>query len=101
LINELWPDSALPSDKKRLAENVDNLVHSLEIDLKTLRDILERETEGGRGVKILNLSPYGIIIQSLLNQEGDKIVKFLSSDDKNNKFKIYLHKELDFSSINK
>jgi len=100
LINELWPDHALPADKKRLAENIHNLIRNLKIDLQTLNSILSKETELGNGTKILNLSPYGIVIQSLLNQEPDKMAEFLSSVDC--KFKVYLHKEINIpSSINK
>ena len=54
--------------------------------------ILKDETEKGRGTKTLNLSPFGIIIQSLLNQEKEKIFNYLTSDENN--FKIFIPGEI-------
>ncbi len=93
MIDELWQQTELPEDKKRLSENIDNLINNVDIDLVTLRNALIKETELGRGTKTLDLSPYAIIVQSLLNQEIDKMNKYLTAPE--DKFRIYLCKELD------
>jgi ppGpp synthetase/RelA/SpoT-type nucleotidyltranferase len=96
-LNELWPENkALPQDKKRLAENVDNLIHNIGIDLNKLKSVLKEETRIGKGLNILNLSPYCIIIQSLLNQESGKMINYITGDS--HSFKIFLPQELDLPS---
>jgi hypothetical protein len=93
LINELWPAEALPYDKKRLAENIDNLISNVGIDLQTLREILLQETELGRGTKTLNLSPYATIVKSLFNQKLDRMTSYLT--EHNHRFKVYIPRELE------
>lgn len=92
LLNELWGDLALPKDKKRLAENINNLINSVRIDLKTLKNVLVEETKKGRGLKTLNLSPYAIIIQSLLDQQPERMETFFNTE--NMEFNIYLPREV-------
>ncbi len=92
LLNELWPSIMLPHDKKRLAENVDRLMRSIKIDLKTLQQIILAETALGRGTETLNLSPYATIIQSLLNQKPDKMSKYLTG--KKQDFKVFIPNEV-------
>jgi hypothetical protein len=78
LLEELFPPTALPNDRKRLAENVDMLIRSADIDLGTLREVLDKETKLGKGTETLNLSPYGAVVQSLLNQELPKMKRLLT-----------------------
>ena len=77
-LKEKWEVSALPKDIVRLADSVKSLIEAIDIDLDRLRSIVDEETECGKGIKTLNLSPYGIIIQSLLNKENQRFIKFLS-----------------------
>ncbi len=93
LLKGLWSMSDLPKDMVRLASNVMSILKSVDIKINRLREILDEETKIGRGVKTLNLSPYGIIIQSLLNQETEKLLCFLSSEPK--RFKIFIPQEID------
>ena len=92
LINDLWPPASLPSDKKRLAENIDRLIFHVGIDSDALQEILARETKLGRGTQILNLSPYSTIVQSLLNQELSKFKRYLMRSNKT--FKVYIPNEI-------
>ncbi len=92
LLNDLWIPASLPSDKKRLAENIDRLIDHVGIDLDTLRKILVKETKQGRGTQILNLSPYATVVQSLLNQEPSKFQRYLMRSNKD--FKVYIPKEI-------
>ncbi len=97
MLNELWPAGLLPHDKKRLAENVDNLIRHINIDVKTLRQILKKETERGRGASTLNLSPYATIVQSLLNQKKTAMQKYLTGRP-SHRFKVYLPREIQIPS---
>ncbi len=92
-LEESWDNSMLPDNKKLLAENINNLIRNLSIDLSILKKVIEEETKLARGCKTLNLSPYGIIVQSLLNQKPDLMSALLSAE--NSRFKVCLHKELD------
>lgn len=93
LLNELWPAELLPEDKKRLAENVNNLIRNVGIDLASLRKILIDETKRGRGAKTLNLSPYFSVVQTLLDREPKKMTKFVTG--RKGDFKVFVPKELE------
>ena len=92
MVNDIWPSTALPRDTKRLAENIDQLLRSINMDIVQLLAIIKTETSLGRGTKTLNLSPYTTVVQSLLNQEQVKMVDYMTGT--NRAFKIYLPKEL-------
>ncbi len=92
MINKLWDEAVLPSDRKRLAENVDSLLRAIGMNRQELRTILLRETDLGNGTKTLNLSPYATIIQSLFNQVPEKMKDYLLGEDA--EFKLYLCGEL-------
>jgi len=93
LLSEMWDDAALPSDRRRLAENVDALLKAIGMHLDSLRTVLESEAAEGRGPKTLNLSPYATIIQSIFNQEPDALVRYISG--KRRTFKILLPPEVE------
>jgi ppGpp synthetase/RelA/SpoT-type nucleotidyltranferase len=93
LLNDLWPDQLLPSDVKRLAENVSELIRYVGVNLDDLKNYLKAETDLGRGINTLNLSPYGIVVQTLFNQSIDKMSEFMFSDEK--RFKLLLHHDLE------
>jgi len=92
LLDDLWPPASLPSDKKRLAENIDKLISHVGIDLDGLHNILVQETKLGRGTQILNLSPYTTVVQSLLNQEPSKLTRYLKRSKQ--EFRVYIPKEM-------
>lgn len=79
-----------------MAENVHNLIRNIGIENKRLREILKSETVLGRGAKILNLSPYSIIVQSLMKVEPGLIRKFLDSESA--KIKIFVPREIEMPS---
>jgi hypothetical protein len=58
-----------------------------------LQEILLKETELGKGTKTLNLSPYATIVQSLFDQELEKMKNYLTRRDR--RFKVYLPIELE------
>lgn len=82
VLKEEWDSEDLPSDVKRLAENVDGLIRALGLDRDRLQDILQQETSIGRGTKTLNLSPFGIVVQSICMHETERIKKLLQGGKK-------------------
>ncbi|GAA4457971.1 hypothetical protein GCM10023092_25490 [Rurimicrobium arvi] len=52
----------------------------------------------GRGTKIKNLSPYLVLLQSIINQKKEVVENYLNNPE-SKKFKLILPKELDISSL--
>lgn len=96
VIKDFWPEKLLPGNLVLLARNVLLLIECIKIDITRLRGILDMEDSEGRGSKTLNLSPYGAMVQSLFNNEKDKVLEFLIGDSRNfNRFKILIPNEID------
>lgn len=95
LLREEWRDQneVLPQDLRRLAENCYRLMTHLNLGRDVVRNVLRRESEEGRGIHTLNLSPYGILIQSLLNQRRPELDNFLTGEP--TEFKILLPDEIE------
>ena len=73
---ENWKNkSDLPKDLKRLAENTLDLLDYLpkDNDLAWLDNIIKSETKSGKGTNILDLSPYWIVVYSIIQNMGWKI----------------------------
>ena len=68
-----WENEALPNDLVRLSDSICYLLKQLQTDISTLQTFLDKESECGRGTKTLNLSPYLIILQTIINQNPQKI----------------------------
>jgi ppGpp synthetase/RelA/SpoT-type nucleotidyltranferase len=66
-IRKYWPNERLPRDLLRLARNTREAIHTFGINLQDLDQGLDRETQAGRGANLENLSPYGSIMQTILN----------------------------------
>jgi len=92
LLNDSWPPARLPQDKKRLAENINILIQKVDIDLDRLNEVIRTETSLGRGARTLNLSPYLSIVQSLFNQEAQKMSRYVTGRER--RFKIFLPREI-------
>lgn len=88
-----WADTDLPVNTVLLAGTIVALMESIDIDLRTLRRILSVETKQGRGTKTLNLSPYGIIIRSLINQNPKKLLGYLSAES--GRFRVLIPREIE------
>lgn len=70
-IKTRWSDPvSLPKDLIRLADNILHLGRALRLDISAVWKALDAATSNGRGAKVLNLSPYGAILESLLQAHG-------------------------------
>jgi len=93
MVNTLWPAVALPQDRKRLAENINNLIENVGISPERLQEIIIKETKLGKGTRVLNLSPYCTIVQSLVNQEPTKVIDYVTGPKRD--FRVYMSCELE------
>ena len=93
-----WNRDLLPRDCRRISENVSNLLHHLKISVEEIQDLLDSEIKVGKGTKILDLSPYFIILKTIIDRNPDKLKEFCP--DSNSKGKIVIPLEFDIASLN-
>ena len=96
----VFPAESLPFDLLRLSTIVNDLLKAFEISLPILKEIIEAENALHRGVETLNLSPYGIIIQSIINQKPAFVEKVFKSGYKFRAKGIFLPSEVSLNKIN-
>ena len=92
-----WSLEELPKDFVKLSENVLELLECLNISIHDMQTYLDVETCAGRGTKTLDLSPYFILIQTIINQKPKKLDDFFKDSTKFSK--IVIPKEVDSKSI--
>ncbi|MBT2623518.1 hypothetical protein [Chryseobacterium sp. ISL-6] len=88
----------LPKDIVRLCKNTNEFIGALNINVVHLREILKEENKLKRGVYQKNLSPFLLVVQSVINQRPSLIQTFLN-EDTSQKFKIILPKELEIHTL--
>lgn len=88
LINEIistlkshWEPDQLPADVRRLAEGVYDLLWNIRLsDAGSFRELLETGQAKYGGMHNLNWSPYRSILQYLVEQQSDKLARFLTNN---------------------
>jgi ppGpp synthetase/RelA/SpoT-type nucleotidyltranferase len=80
LLNATWSPEFLPDNKTGLAINIHSLLRAVRLTKDELGEILQEETDQGRGKHTLNLSPFCVVLQSLLNREPEKMLEFFQSE---------------------
>jgi ppGpp synthetase/RelA/SpoT-type nucleotidyltranferase len=70
LVTELWEKETLPSNIRLLAENIMGLAKLAQLDANGLRALLLDAKAKGRGPLIGNLTPYGAVLQTLLDEKA-------------------------------
>jgi hypothetical protein len=87
-LDATWPPESLPDDKTRLAINIHTLLRALRLTKDELGRVLQEEAREGRGKHTLNLSPFCIVVQSLLNRQPKKMLELLQSERSRTKLMI-------------
>lgn len=96
-IRTRWTEqSQLPSDLQRLARNLVELARLLRVELADLWAAVDGSTEQGRGAKILDLSPYGAVLQSLVEVRGAPLFEALLQ---NKKKRLFVPAEIELPSL--
>lgn len=99
-LNIRWGPSQLPSDVRRLAENVHNLIQILRLEKEAFWKSVDEATAKGRGAKTLNLSPYGAMIASLVEEQGANVFEALTRQGRWPK-SIFIPSEIDIGEVSK
>lgn len=89
-----WKEEDLPSDKRRLAQNILGFIEAIGITIQELNEILKSERVARRGTLIRDLSPYLTVVQSIFNTQPDKIISYLQNHQNRNRQKILITKEI-------
>jgi ppGpp synthetase/RelA/SpoT-type nucleotidyltranferase len=89
-----WKPEDLPSDRRRLAQNIIGFIEAIGLSLPDLNEILVYEKQQGRGTLTRNLSPFLIVVQSVFNVKPDKITDYLQNENNKNKQKILITSEM-------
>lgn len=89
-----WKPEDLPSDRRRLAQNIIGFIEAIGLSLPDLNEILVLEKQQGRGTLTRNLSPFLIVVQSVFNAYPDKIINYLQNENNRNKQKILITSEM-------
>lgn len=80
LLKSQWDQDKLPSDMRRLAENIVALLELLQLDITRLEVILKDKKDDRGGAHPENLSPYGAVVQYLFEAELDQMQRLLTGD---------------------
>ncbi len=80
IVRDQWSTDQLPSDVRRLAENVLRLAGNLHLSLDRVQAVLDagKATAGSHPT---NLSPYATLVQYLLSAEQLAMVKYLEGEE--------------------
>jgi ppGpp synthetase/RelA/SpoT-type nucleotidyltranferase len=98
LLVSQWAASDLPADVRRLAENVRGVTGLIGLNAMRLGLALAAERARGKGTLITNLSPYGIVVQTLIAQHPDKFIEAVTSGRSKIHRPILVSAELDLPS---
>ncbi len=93
-----FEEHQLPTDMFRLTNTTKSLLECFEISLKKAQVMLDREKTNNRGVHLVNLPPYMIILQSILFHYKTKFTRFLKSGC-SKRTRIFLTRELDINRV--
>src|SRR5690606_2444488 len=99
-IDEIFASELLPKDKRRFANNIDVLLFNLDLNIEHLKEIIAIENSKGRGTAINNLSPFQIIIKSIIEYDNTIITKFLTDNKIKTNYKLLITPEMDFDLDN-
>ena len=74
-IKDIWDETQLPADKKRLANNIFELINRIGCR-DEFRDIVNGEINRLGGSLPVNLSPYSFVVQALLNSSKGNLKRY-------------------------
>lgn len=96
VVKKHWETDQLPSDLRRLAENLKKLLETIEYDIDQFNNLLiENKPSTGHP---RNLTPYAATIQYLFNINESKFIKYLNKRNTKSKFKVYIDPSIEIPS---
>lgn len=100
-IQNHWNPEDLPSNRRRLAQNIIGFIEAIGLSLPDLIKILKTEKQQGRGTLTRNLSPFLIVVQSVFYVKPDKIKSYLQNENNRNNQKIIITSEMIIPELGK
>jgi hypothetical protein len=97
-IRDRWAPEQLPSDLRRLAQNIGDIARLLKVSLDELWECVDEATAAGAGTKTLNLSPHGAILSALLQKRGPEIFHQLACAKRG---QVFVPREIELPSLPK
>ena len=94
-----FPPESLPKDLFRLSQNILNIFGYFNLKIEDIKKMLDKETLEGRGVKTLDLSPYSIILQTIIFQSPAHFNSAFRLGNKIRSKRIFVPKEIDLSGL--
>lgn len=88
MLRRHWPADQLPTDLKRLAQNILVITSRLKMQIGELKDILEAQRRLRGGEHPLNLSPYSTVIEYLFSSNNRAFLDYLTAPDEHTKILI-------------
>ena len=76
-----WDPDRLPEDMIRLTKTTHNLLKMLKLNIPKLQSMLDEESQANKGVKTLDLSPFFVVVQTIINQKPSKFQNFTTSQN--------------------
>jgi ppGpp synthetase/RelA/SpoT-type nucleotidyltranferase len=97
-VKDRWPSGALPRDLARLAGNIIDLASALGFaSVDEVWAIVDAASAAGRGAKILDLSPYGAVLDSLVAARGAGLFDKLKANRR--KTKVFVPSEIELPEL--
>lgn len=97
MLRECWNKENLPNDIVRLSRNIRSLILMIDMNVKKLKEIIKKDTEKGNGTNSMSLSPYGVVLQTLINCEENLMLDFLTKNKSN--FKLLIPDEIELPEV--
>jgi len=85
LLNDKWEVESLPKDKKRLVENIFECMRKLDLNVNTLRSVIDKTQCNN----MKSISPYQSVLLGLINEKFGSFIK-----ENPNKLKVLLTSEV-------
>lgn len=100
-IKEVFPEDSLPTDLRRLSENINALMKVIGLTLSDLKFIIEIEKECDREINLLNLSPFQNLLRIIHGFDENYFIRFLTDNHQSTNYKLVVFPELElnFSDI--
>lgn len=92
LVEQFWPEEAIPEDRKRLAENILNVLKSADLEADQLAAFIMAE-KNRNGIVPRDLSPYAFIVQALAHSEDIDFKKLFNRNYI--KTRLLIHHDMD------
>jgi hypothetical protein len=77
-IKSRWKEANLPTDLRRLAQNIEGLAKVLRIEHESIWEAVDEATAAGYGAETLDLSPYAAVVAALIAKRGAALFNSLA-----------------------